>query len=322
MTRSLRAKCSALVAVAALAVASATIGATQGAFAGQTSTGANIISAAPDFRGPTVTPVAIGKTSGGGLGATGFLRPSNTYRVYANVTDVGTPPSGVSTVTANVDNVTVGQTAVALAAGTWTVGGQTYNRRSNILTAGALGNGPQAFTVTATDVAANVTIANGNVTIDNVVPAPSNISASGGIAGRPELNDVFTLTTNDTLDTFAILANWTGAATPVQLRFVNNATADRVQIWNSAGTTQLPFGTISLGRTDFTGAAGISFNASMVQSAGTITVTLGTLISGTVATVGGTGNMSWTPSTTATDRAGNAMAATAYAEPLPADRDF
>ena len=174
-----------------------------------------------------MTPVAIGKTSGGGLGATGFLRPSNTYRVYANVTDVGTPPSGVSTVTANVNNVTVGQTAVALAAGTWTVGGQTYNRRSNILTAGALGNGPQAFTVTATDVAANVTIANGNVTIDNVVPAPSNISASGGIAGRPELNDVFTLTTNDTLDTFAILANWTGAATPVQLRFVNNATAYR-----------------------------------------------------------------------------------------------
>ena len=165
-------------------------------------------------------------------------------------------------------------------------------------------------------------IANGSVTIDSTAPAPTNISASGGIAGRPEVGDVFTLTTNDTLDTFSLLANWTGAATPVQLRFVNNATADRVQIWNSAGATQLPFGTISLGRTDFTGAAGIRFNATMVQSAGVITVTLGSLISGTPVTVGGTGNMVWTPSATATDRAGNAMTTAAFNEPAPADRDF
>ena len=63
MTRSRRAKWAALVSVAAIAAASATIGVTQGAFAGQTSNGANIITAAPDFRGPTVTPLAIGKNS-------------------------------------------------------------------------------------------------------------------------------------------------------------------------------------------------------------------------------------------------------------------
>ena len=102
------------------------------------------------------------------------------------------------------------------------------------------------YTVTATDVAANVSNLGGSVTIDNVVPAPTDISASGGIAGRPEVGDVLTLTTNDTLDTFSLLANWTGAATPVQLRFVQQGGGDRIQIWNSAGTTQLPFGTINI----------------------------------------------------------------------------
>jgi hypothetical protein len=309
--------------VAALALASATVGVTQGAFAGQTSNGGNIITAMPDFRGPTVARVAIGKNTGGvPVGATGFLRPSATYRIYAQVTDVGTPPSGTATVIANVANVTAGQTAVALTAGSFTAGGQTYNYRSAVLTSGALSNGPKSYSVTATDAAANVTLANGTATIDNVAPAPTNISASGGTAGRPEAGDVLTLTTNDTLDTFSLLANWTGAATTVQVRFVNNAGADRLQVWNSAGTTQVPFGTIALGRTDFTTGT-LSFNGStMSQSNGVITVTLGAPIVGTVTTVGGTGTMVWTPSATATDRAGNAMSTAAYNEPAPLDRDF
>lgn len=149
------------------------------------------------------------------------------------------------------------------------------------------------------------------MTIDNTAPAATNISASGGIAGRPEVGDVLTLTTNDTLDTFSLLANWTGAATTVQVRFVNNAGADRLQVWDSAGTTQVPFGTIALGRTDFTTGT-LSFNGStMTQAAGVITVVLGAPIVGAVTTVGGTGTMVWTPSATATDRAGNAMSTTA-----------
>ena len=322
MTRARKAKWVALLFVSALTLASATVGVTQGAFVGQTDEGANIITAMPDFRGPTIAQVAIGKTSGGGTGATDYIRPSQQYRVYAQVTDVGTPPSGTATVLANVANVTAGQVAVALTAGSWSIGGQTYNYRSNALTAGALANGPQSYAVTATDVAANVSVLNDSVTIDSVAPAPSGLAASNGTtAGRPEPGDVLTLTTTDTLDTFSLLANWTGASQAVQLRIVNNATADRVQIWNSGGTTQLPFGTISLGRTDFTTGT-ITFNATMLQSAGVITVTVGTLISGTQVTVGGTGTMTWTPSATATDRAGNAMPTAVYTEPGGADRDF
>ena len=287
MTRSRRAKWAALVAVAALSIASATVGVTQGAFAGQTSNGGNIITAMPDFRGPTITRVAIGKnTAGVPVGATGFIKPSATYRIYAQVTDVGTPPSGTATVVANVANVTAGQTAVPLTAGNVTAGGQTYNYSSAVLTSGALPNGAQVYTVTATDVAANVSNLNDNVTIDNVVPAPSNISASGGIAGRPEVGDVLTLTTNDTLDTFSLLANWTGAATTVQLRFVHQGGGDRLQVWNSAGTTQVAFGTINLRSADFTTST-LSFNGStMTQTGGAITITLGAPIVGAVTTVG------------------------------------
>jgi hypothetical protein len=319
MTRSRSAKWAALLSVAALAIGSATIGGTHSAFAGQTDEGQNVITAMPDFRGPTVSPIAIGKDSGG---ATGFIKSGATYRVYAQVTDVGTPPSGTASVVANGSNVTAGQTAVPLVAGSYTAGGVSYNYRSAVLTAGTLGNGPQTFSVTATDVATNVTQAVGSVMVDTTAPAASNISASGGIAGRPEVGDVLTLTTTDTLDPVSLLANWTGAATTVQVHIVNQGGGDRLQVWDSTGLTQLPFGTINLGRTDFTTTT-LNFNGStMTQSGTAITITLGAPVVGIQTTVAGTGNMSWNPSATATDRAGNAMTTGNFNEPAPVDIDF
>lgn len=319
MTSSRRAKLAALVSLAALATGSTTIGGTHGAFAAQTDEGLNVITAMPDFRGPTVSPVAIGRTT---AYATGFIRNASTYYVYANVTDVGAPPSGTATVVANVNNVTAGQVAVPLVAGTYSAGGTSYNYRSAQLTAGTLTPGPVSFSVTATDVAANSTIANGSVTADNTAPAPSNLSASGGIAGRPEVGDVLTLTTTEALDTYSLLANWTGTATTVQVRIVNQGGGDRLQVWDSTGLTQLPFGTINLGRTDWTTTT-LNFNGStMAQSGGAITITLGAPVVGIVTTVGGTGTMSWTPSATATDRAGNPMTTGAFNEPAPVDIDF
>ena len=319
MTRSRSAKWAALVSVASLAVASATIGGTQGAFAGATDEGLNVITAVPDFRGPTVSQVEIGKSAGF---ATGAIRTGATYYVYANVTDVGTPPSGTSTVVANVTNVTVGQVAVPLVAGSWSVGGATFNHRSAQLTASALPNGPQNFSVTATDAAANITQANGSVLIDSTAPAPTNISASGGIAGRPEIGDVLTLTANDTLDSFRLLANWDGTATTVQVRFVNQGGGDRLQVWDAAGTTQVPFGTINLNRSDYTTST-LAFNGStMTQSGGAITITLGGPVVGAVTTVGAAATMVWTPSATATDKAGNAISTAAFSEPAPSDLDF
>lgn len=319
MTGSRRTKWALLLSVAALAVASATVGGTHGAFAGETSEGANVITAMPDFRGPTVTPVAIGRSTGF---ATGYIRTGSTYYVYAQVADVGTPPSGTASVVANVNNVTAGQVAVPLVAGSYTAGGVSYNYRSAALTAGTVPTGPISFSVTATDAAANATTANSSVTGDNTAPAPTNMSASGGIAGRPEVGDVLTLTTNDTLDTYSLLANWTGAATAVQVRIVNQGGGDRLQVWDSTGLVQVPFGTINLGRADWTTTT-LAFNGStMTQAGGAITITLGAPVVGLVTTVAGTGSMDWTPSATATDRAGNPIATAKFTEPTPLDMDF
>ena len=319
MTGSRRTKWALLLSVAALAVASATVGGTHGAFAGETSEGANVITAMPDFRGPTVTPVAIGRSTGL---ATGYIRTGSTYYVYAQVADVGTPPSGTASVVANVNNVTAGQVAVPLVAGSYTAGGVSYNYRSAALTAGTVPTGPISFSVTATDAAANATTANSSVTGDNTAPAPTNMSASGGVAGRPEVGDVLTLTTNDTLDTYSLLANWTGAATAVQVRIVNQGGGDRLQVWDSTGLVQVPFGTINLGRADWTTTT-LAFNGStMTQAGGAITITLGAPVVGLVTTVAGTGSMDWTPSATATDRAGNPIATAKFTEPTPLDMDF
>jgi hypothetical protein len=320
VTRARKTKWAALVSVAALATASATVGGTHSAFADQTVEGMNVITAMPDFRGPTVSPVAIGRSAGY---ASGYIRNASSYYIYANVTDVGTPPSGTANVIANVANVTAGQTAVPLVAGSYSAGGTNYNYRSAAtLTAGSVPAGPITFSVTATDAAANATTASGSVTGDNTAPAPSNLTASGGIAGRPEAGDVLRLTTTDTLDTYSLLANWTGAGTAVQVRIVNQGGGDRLTIWDSAGLAQLPLGTINLGRADWTTTT-LNFNGStMAQSGTSINITLGAPVVGLVATVGGTGTMDWTPSATATDRAGNPIATAKFNEPAPLDMDF
>ncbi len=59
----------------------------------------------------------------------------------------------------------------------------------------------------------------------------------------------------------------------------------------------------------------------MTLSGAVITVTLGTA-SGSVNTVATSATMSWTPSATATDRAGNACSTAAVTEGGAADREF
>jgi hypothetical protein len=244
--------------------------------------------------------------------------------VYANATDLGTPPSGITTVVANVSSFDTGQAAVALTAGSWTVNGQTFNYRSAQLTANTgLANGTRAYTVTATDGAANVTVANGTVTIDGAVPSATNVQTTNvGTAGRPEVGDSLTLTFSEPMDPNSIMPGWDGSALTVAAGFVNNTTADQFQVWDTGLTTQARFGTIALGRTDFTTGNLGFMGSTMTMSGNTVTITLGGTVQGAVTTAAGTGTMRWTPSNLATDVAGNAMSTTALNESGTADRDF
>ena len=126
-----------------------------------------------DTSNPSVTNPAIAATSAGNpVGSVGFVRPSGTYKIYANASDAS---SSVSTVTANVNNVTTGQTAVTLThsvAGV-TIGATTYHYISAELTANAgLSSGSKSFTVTAIDAASNSSGAvSASVTSDTSAPS-------------------------------------------------------------------------------------------------------------------------------------------------------
>ena len=150
---------------------------------------------------PSVSSTVISKTT---PYLPGFIRQGGTYFVYANVPTAGCAPSGIASVTANVSTVTTGATAVALVAGSYTVGGVAYNYRSASRTANAaLAAGAKAYTITSTDVATNSQTQTGySVTVDNTRPTGSTVQTANGSAapGRPEAGDTVTYTYSEAID--------------------------------------------------------------------------------------------------------------------------
>ena len=127
--------------------------------------------ATADSTVPAVTAAVVVNTAPSYVG---YTKPSATYAVYANAAD-----TNMSTVTANVSNLTSGQTALALStcASSCTQGGVTYAYKSTTQTAGAgIAQGATAFSVTATDKAANVTTGSYSVTVDSTAPTVSGVA--------------------------------------------------------------------------------------------------------------------------------------------------
>jgi hypothetical protein len=323
------------VAAAATVVAVALTGheLTLAAFTGAADSPANVVSAAPDFRAPTVGSSVIAKSAGG---TPGFVKQGGTYHVYADVTDTGNPASGVGTVTADVSAITTGQTSASLASGSFSVGGVSYNFRSAQLTAdGTLAEGAKGYTVSAADNASNAGTQGGfSVTVDNTAPTATDVQTAnnGSTVGQAQAGDTATFTFSEPMDAASVLAGWNGGSTAVVVRIINAlAGNDTLQVFDSANSAQLPLGTVDLGgltyvggtlggETALFGATGTA--SSMTMSGSTITIVLGTA-SGQAATTGLlNGTMTWTPSATATDRAGNAGSTTAASESGAADREF
>ena len=275
---------------------------------------------------PTITTSVLAKSAGG---EAGFIGASKTYYVYGNVTGSGNPPAGLASLTANVSNFTPGTTAAPMTFGSYTIGGTTYNYRSAQLTsASSITGGSKTYSLTATDNGGSTQTKSFSATVDITAPSASDVqttNVSGGTNGKTEAGDTIVLTYSEQIDANSVLAGWTGASTPVVVR-LNDGINDSVQIYNAANSAALPLGTIDTGRIDYTtlnatfGASGTP--STMVQSGATITITLGTQGGGIMTAALGTGRMSWTPSATATDRAGNAAATTAASEGGGNDRDF
>ena len=127
------------------------------------------------------TPPTIGQSvivAATGTSPVGFVRQGGTYRVYADASDV----SAVGSVSADLSNVTTGQTAVPLPAcvAGCTVGGHTYGFRSAVLTASApLAQGSRSYTVGAMDVVGNTSSPSTfAVQVDNTGPSVTSVSAA------------------------------------------------------------------------------------------------------------------------------------------------
>jgi hypothetical protein len=275
-----------------------------------------------DVSAPVVSTAVVAKSAGG---IAGFVKPGGQYRVYASVTDVGSPETGVAAVRANVSTLTTGATSVALTAGSFTVDGVTYNYRSGVQTVSASTTpGTKSFSITATDVAANTGAQGGfSATVDGVAPSAADVQGVNGgpTPGRMETGDQLVLTYSEQMEPDEILAGWTGEATNVTVRLQNNGGGDRITIRRATGGGTLPLGTVFLNRTDYT-TNNRNFTAStMVMSGATITITVGTP-NGAVTTAAAAATMTWTPSNTATDLAGNACTTTTRSELGALDLDL
>jgi hypothetical protein len=299
---------------------------TLAAFNAKAGNAGNSVSAKADWTGPTVSAVLASK----GSGADSYVRPTGTYRVYANIPrDGGQPPSGTGTVTANVTNLTPGTTAAPLTAGSYTLNGTSYNYASSTLTVGsAVTEGAKAFTLTANDNASNQTFVNGTpVTVDATAPSTTDVqttNTTGGTAGHAETGDKLIFTFSEQVEPATILSAWTGSSTTVTVHLDHNPSADRVSVYDSANTTQLKLGTVNLGGKNYT-SSNVTFTGSTMTmstaSPWTVTITLGTA-SGATTTQGSSTSMQWTPLSGITDLAGNSLPTTSRSETGSSDVDF
>jgi hypothetical protein len=264
----------------------------------------------PDWAAPTAGAAVIAKTAGG---AGGYVRAGGSYYVLANISDTGNPASGTATATANVSAISAAQTAARLSSGSFTSDGTTFNHRSAQLTVDAAkAEGTYAYTLALTDAAGNAATRTGfSVVVDNTPPSASDVqttNVTGGTAGKPEAGDRIMLTYSEPIDPDSIISGWTGSATNVVVRITAQGNRNTLTIRDAANAGALPLGSVDLGRGDYVaatrdfGATGAA--AQMTQSGNAITITLGTP-NGTTTTAAGAGTMTWTPSSAATDRAGN-----------------
>jgi chitinase len=191
------------------------------------------------------------------------------------------------------------------------------------LNTAALADGGYDLRAIATDAAGNAAASAAvvNRVVDNTAPGGVDVQTTNGsgTAGRPDTGDVLAYTFSEPMRPASILAGWTGAATPVVVRFTKG-NPDVITVYDATNTTPLALGSVTSGKkyvtanTTFTGS-------SMVLSGNTIAVTFGTP-SGATAVANGTGTLQWTTSTAATDRAGNPLKAGTVAETGVLDIDF
>ena len=247
-----------------------------------------------------------------------------------SVADPGAYLRGTATVTATASDAGSGLASLRIqraptGSSTWTdVCTTATSPASCALNTATLPDGGIDLRAIATDQAGNTITSTvvANRIVDNTAPTAVDVqttNGAGGTAAKPNQGDTIIYTFSEPMLPASIMAGWTGAATPVVVRFTNG-NPDVVTIWDATNTTQIALGSFTSGKKYVTGS--LSFTASSLALSGTtVTVTLG-VPTGTTATANGTSTLQWTTSTAATDRAGNPLVAGTIVESGAADLDF
>jgi hypothetical protein len=245
-----------------------------------------------------------------------------------SVNDPGAAIHGTVTISATAGDTGSGVTSVAIqraptSSSTWTTictaASAPYACSLNTTT---LADGGYDLRAIATDAAGNATTSAvlANRVVDNTGPTGVTVqTTNAGTAAHPETGDSISYVFSEAMSPASILAGWTGASTPVTVRFTNG-NPDVVTVWNAANTVQTALGSFSTGKKYVN--ASMSFTGStMVMSGATVVVTLGTPTAGTQTAHGKTA-LKWVLSTAATDLAGNPLTAGTISETGAMDSDF
>jgi|tagenome__1003787_1003787.scaffolds.fasta_scaffold20989868_4 hypothetical protein len=157
-------------------------------------------------------------------------------------------------------------------------------------------------------------------TKDTIAPTATDIQATNktnGTSGRMETGDQITYTFSEQMNPASLLTGWSGSSTTVTVSVTNNSSTGDTFAIASAN-----YGTVST-NADYVSASITWTGSSMTQSGATVTVTIGTTSGGSNLKTNSTAkNISWAPSATATDLAGNAMSTTSRTETGALDMEF
>lgn len=271
------------------------------------STAASVDATAPNA--PTVTaPAFITTSNQSSVPVTGTAEANST--VVLTVTDAGAAH-------------TVTQTRTASGSGNWSTSGLNLT---------SLNDGTIIFSARATDASGNTSQPGTTTsTKDVTAPAVTNVvlSNSGGNLGRIEENDVVTVTYSEPLDASKICSNWSSDTATQTISgnnqvtvTVNSSDSLSVSVTNS-GCSTFRFGTVALGK-DYENSGSVSFRGSGSRASTvvwnpttkTMAITLGELDSGTPnSTAQSAAAAKFTPSSSLSDIAGNALPTTQFTSP-------
>ncbi len=179
----------------------------------------------------------------------------------------------------------------------------------------------QVRVITTDNAGVSTTGSTYQLIVDNQTPSGTDVTAGNGgaTAGRLQQYDWIRFTWSEPIAPASILSGWTGTSQAITVRVRNNASNDEMHFYSGATQLNLVLSATDLKLGGNFVSNDVVFNGTMTQSGNSITVTLGTLVSGTVQTAASS-TMTWRPSSLAKDLAGKASATTTVTE--TADQDF